>query len=67
MNGLDLLRKVRADDQLRKTPFLMTSGDGNPYALVAAKHSGLDNFILKPFTPAALSEKLRSVLGVAAG
>lgn len=62
LSGLDLLRKIRADEKLRLTPFLLMSGDGDPYALSSAKHAGLDNFILKPFTPAALAEKLSEML-----
>ncbi len=63
VSGLDLLRSIRADDRLRKIPFLMMSGEGDPYTLVSARRAGLDNFILKPFTPAALEDKLSSMLG----
>jgi two-component system, chemotaxis family, chemotaxis protein CheY len=62
VSGLELLRSIRNDDRLRSIPFLLMSGEGDPLTITHAKQAGLDNFILKPFTPAALEQKLTEIL-----
>jgi two-component system, chemotaxis family, chemotaxis protein CheY len=63
MNGLDLLCKIRRDDRLRKTPFLMTSVDGDIERVRVARKFGVDAFLLKPFDAQALRTKMSEVLG----
>ncbi len=61
-NGLQLLRSMRASSNLSNTRFIMTTAGRNTSDVVAAKHAGVDAYLLKPFTPAQLKEKLREVL-----
>jgi two-component system chemotaxis response regulator CheY len=62
MNGLQLLRSVRANPRLKATPFIMTTGSMATENAIAAKHAGVDNYVLKPFSPAVLREKIEAVL-----
>ncbi len=61
VTGLQLLRSVRHDDRLKKTRFLLMTGSVEPSIVVAAKQAGADAYILKPFTPEQLKEKLAKV------
>jgi two-component system chemotaxis response regulator CheY len=61
MGGLQLLRAVRADEKLRRIPFIMTSASMEAPHVVAAKHAGVDAYLLKPFTPTQLKAKLDAV------
>jgi two-component system chemotaxis response regulator CheY len=62
MNGLELLRSVRADARLKDTPFIMTTASMATENAIAAKRAGVDNYVLKPFSPAVLREKIEAVL-----
>jgi two-component system chemotaxis response regulator CheY len=61
VSGLHLLRSVRQDDHLKNTRFLLMTGSVEPSIVVAAKKAGADAYILKPFTPEQLKEKLAKV------
>ncbi len=63
MTGLQLLREVRADGQLRDTPFIMITAESKKENVVAAKEAGVSNYIVKPFNAATLKTKLEAVLG----
>lgn len=63
MTGYDLLKQVRADGQLKDTPFIMVTAESRPENVDAAKRAGVDNFIIKPFSALILKEKISSVLG----
>lgn len=60
--GLDLLRRVRANEQLRKTPFVLTTIDTDFANVGEARESGADVYILKPYTPQMLREKIEPLL-----
>lgn len=61
-SGLDLLRRVRANEQLRRTPFVLTTMDTNFSNVGEARESGADVYILKPYTPQMLREKIEPLL-----
>jgi two-component system chemotaxis response regulator CheY len=63
MTGLQLLKEVRADDGLKKTPFIMITAESKTENVVAAKQAGVNNYIVKPFNAATLRTKLTSVIG----
>ncbi|MGH6885809.1 MAG: response regulator [Kiloniellales bacterium] len=63
MSGLQLLKEVRADTQLKTTPFIMITAESKTENVVAAKEAGVSNYIVKPFNAATLKGKLTSVLG----
>ena len=57
MTGYELLRHVRADENLRTTPFIMVTAESKTENVIAAKKAGVNNYIVKPFTPQILKEK----------
>ena len=61
MNGLELLKAVRADDQLKNIPFVMVTAEGQKKNAMDAVESGVSNYIVKPFTPETLHLKLKKV------
>ncbi|MCP5405124.1 MAG: chemotaxis response regulator CheY [Pseudomonadaceae bacterium] len=63
MTGMDLLRRVRADEQMRATPFIMVTAEGKRENVIAAVQAGVSNYIVKPFNAATLKEKLVKVIG----
>ena len=62
MSGLQLLRAIRRDAELGRTPFILTTASMQTENAVAAKQLGVSNYLLKPFTPAVLREKIDAVL-----
>lgn len=62
MNGYDLLTKVREDESLRETPFIMVAAESIAEHLAAAKKAGVDNFIAKPFNAATLKLKIDTAM-----
>ena len=63
MTGIELLREVRADDNLKKIPFIMVTAESKTENVVIAKEAGVSNYIVKPFNAATLKSKLVGVLG----
>lgn len=63
MNGGELLQRVRADERLKDTPFVMVTNDGRADADTAMTRAGGGATIVKPFNAVALKQKLVSVLG----
>jgi len=65
MSGLDLLRIVRADDDLKHLPFIMITAVNLVENVVAAKEVGVNGYIVKPFSSGTLKKRIDSVLGAA--
>ena len=63
MTGIQLLREVRGDSNLRKIPFIMITAESKTENVVVAKEAGVSNYIVKPFNAATLKSKLVGVLG----
>jgi two-component system chemotaxis response regulator CheY len=61
MDGLALLAKVRGDDALKDTPFLMVTAEAEQDKVVAAIKAGVNNYIVKPFTPETMREKIDKI------
>lgn len=64
MNGIDFARAVRARDEGRSVPILMVTTRSAREDILAAVEAGVNNYILKPFTPPVLKEKIDQVLMV---
>lgn len=62
MSGLELLKAVRADAELAKTPFLMVTAEALQDNVVAAVKAGVNNYIVKPFTAEVLNEKIKKLV-----
>jgi len=61
MTGLELLREVRSDDDLKKMPFLMVTAESKTENVIAAKEAGVDNYIVKPFNAETLKGKIEAI------
>lgn len=64
LQGIDLLKQVRANPQLKKTPFILLTAESEKTQVVQALQAGVSNYIVKPFTPQVLSEKLKQAWAV---
>ncbi|NHI00168.1 chemotaxis response regulator CheY [Oceanimonas doudoroffii] len=61
MQGIDLLRAIRADDKLRHLPVLMVTAEAKREQIITAAQAGVNGYVVKPFTAATLKEKLEKV------
>jgi two-component system chemotaxis response regulator CheY len=61
MSGYDLLKEVRADPKLGKTPFIMITAESKTENVIAAKRAGVNNYIVKPFNAQTLQNKIAAV------
>ena len=64
MNGLELVKKVRADARFKDLPIIMVTTEGGKAEVITALKAGVNNYIVKPFTPQVLKEKLGAVMGI---
>jgi len=62
MTGLELLKAVRADQELATTPFLMVTAEALQDNVIAAVKAGVSNYIVKPFTAEVLNEKITKIM-----
>ena len=61
MTGYELLKEVRADPGLSKTPFIMVTAESKTENVIAAKKAGVSNYIVKPFNAQTLKSKIDAV------
>ena len=61
MTGYELLKEVRADPSLSKTPFIMVTAESKTENVIAAKKAGVSNYIVKPFNAQTLKTKIEAV------
>ena len=61
MDGLTLLKTLRADPKLKTLPFLMVTAEAKKENIIAAAQAGASGYVVKPFTAATLQEKLEKV------
>lgn len=65
MNGLALTKNIRNHPELRELPVLMITTRGMQEDVIAAMYARVNNYIVKPFTPVTLREKIDMVLRTA--
>ncbi|MBM7073913.1 chemotaxis protein CheY [Shewanella sp. OPT22] len=61
MQGIDLLKAIRADDKLKNIPVLMVTAEAKREQIIAAAQAGVNGYVVKPFTAATLKEKLDKI------
>jgi len=61
MQGIDLLKHVRADDKLSTLPVLMVTAEQKREQIIEAAQAGVNGYIVKPFTAATLKEKIDKI------
>ena len=64
LDGLGLLRAVRAHGPLSKTAVIMLTGRADKELVQRAVQFGVNNYLVKPFTTQTLKEKIEAVFGV---
>ncbi len=62
MNGLELSRWLRNNVQYENIPILMITTRGNKDDVIEAMKARVNNYIVKPFTPQGLKEKIEQIL-----
>ncbi|MEF3168270.1 MAG: chemotaxis response regulator CheY [Deltaproteobacteria bacterium] len=61
MTGIELLKKVRADERFKDLPFIMVTAEAQKENIIEAVKARVSNYIVKPFTPETLSEKIQKI------
>ncbi|MEY3901709.1 MAG: hypothetical protein RL189_1015 [Pseudomonadota bacterium] len=61
VTGIELLKSVRADPNLKGLPFLMVTAEADKENIVEAVKSGVSSYIVKPFNAATLKEKIEKI------
>lgn len=61
MQGIDLLKHVRADEKLSNLPVLMVTAEQKREQIIEAAQAGVNGYIVKPFTAATLKEKIDKI------
>jgi len=59
MTGIDFLKACKEDEEKKRIPFIMVTAEAQKESVLEAIKAGVDNYIVKPFTP----DKLREVIG----
>ena len=63
LDGLGLLRAIRAHPPISKTAYIMLTGRADKELVQRAVQFGVNNYLVKPFTVATLKEKIETVFG----
>jgi two-component system chemotaxis response regulator CheY len=63
MDGLEFVREVRADASLAGITIVMVTSETSAESIGEALDSGVDEYLMKPFTTEALAQKLALVAG----
>jgi len=61
MQGIDLLKAVRANEKIAKLPVLLVTAEAKREQIVLAAEVGVNGYIVKPFTPETLKEKISKI------
>lgn len=67
VGGLELVRALRAREDGMNVPILMVTTRSVREDIMTAAQAGVNNYVVKPFTPQVLKEKIEQVLGTASG
>lgn len=63
MPGIELLKAVRSDEELKDLPFVMVTAEAQKENILEAVKAGVSNYVVKPFTAETIGEKLEKVFG----
>ena len=62
MDGLTCLKKIKGTDATKNVPVIMVTSESEKTRIIEAIQSGAANYVVKPFEPATLKEKILAVL-----
>ena len=63
MDGLELLKTIRASEKFKTMPFIMVTAETKAENILIAKKHGVNNYVIKPFNLATLKQKMQAVIG----
>lgn len=61
MSGLELVKAIRAEENLKATPILMVTAEALKENIIEAVKAGVNNYIVKPFTAEVMKEKIEKI------
>jgi two-component system chemotaxis response regulator CheY len=61
MTGLELLKVIRSDDNLKALPVLLITAEAEKENVVLAAEAGVNDYIVKPFTGDVLQQKINRI------
>ncbi|RPH86806.1 MAG: response regulator [Desulfobacteraceae bacterium] len=61
LSGIELLKAVRTSEEWKDLPFLMVTAEGQKENVIEAVKAKVSNYIVKPFTPETLAEKIKKI------
>lgn len=61
MDGLSLLKAIRADEKLKTIPVLMVTAEAKREQIIEAAQAGVNGYVVKPFTAQTLKVKMEKV------
>lgn len=59
--GLELLKRIRSDSRFKNTPFILVTAEAEQHQIMEAIQSGVDQYLVKPFSKESIAEKLELV------
>jgi two-component system chemotaxis response regulator CheY len=62
MTGLEFIRTVRTKEATKDTPVIMVTGHNTEEDVLTALQAGVTHYLVKPFTPAAIMERVGAIL-----
>lgn len=62
MTGYEACREIKADERTKHIPVIFLSAKGQESEVSAGIEAGADAYILKPFSPDQLTEKISAIL-----
>lgn len=63
MDGITALRTIKADPALKAVPVIMVTSESEKSRIIEAIQAGAANYVVKPFQPDTLQEKIKQVTG----
>ena len=67
LSGLELIKAIRSDEKMGKIPVLMVTTRGVKDDIIEALKAKVNNYVVKPFTPAILREKIDQIIATNGG
>lgn len=62
MSGIEFIRAVRGNEATKHLPVLMVTTNAAQDDIVQALHAGVNNYVVKPFTPDTIKDKIEAAL-----
>lgn len=63
MPGVEVLRKIRSDDELKDMPFIMITAEAQKENILEALEAGVSSYIVKPFAAETITKKINEIFG----